>query len=167
MNKSGIIFLVILSILMVVAVSGCTDSSTISNKTKHFDNGMFSFDYPADHELIGGNNSGSISVALFNNPGVLISSESFSPETFDVYVNDKAGAVSIISKKFTVDGKDAYNTSYTFPEGEPSINTYIYLGNGTALIITPQYKYKVNTTDPTSTDSYKTYTMILNTLKIQ
>jgi hypothetical protein len=43
------IILVLAVILGVTGICGCTDSG--SNNTKHFDNGVFAFDYPSNMEL--------------------------------------------------------------------------------------------------------------------
>ncbi len=44
-----IVFAILFLLLLVAAVSGCT--STVSNTTKHFDNGVVAFDYPSNMEV--------------------------------------------------------------------------------------------------------------------
>ena len=135
---------------------------------------MLSFDYPADMTAKQENGSETINV---NNPttyaGVMISTQELqSNETFESYLNTAKETWIATnpsytynqSKKFLIQGKSAYNISTINQDGSKGISTDIDLTDR-VLIIQPSID--ANAQDQTTTEDYKAYMLILNTLQFK
>lgn len=66
--------------------------------------------------------------------------------------------------KFTIDGKNAFNITFNGYENSTQYETLIDLGNNMILKISPVVHSGVK--DQTQTESYKAYSYIVNTIKI-
>lgn len=159
---SGFIFI----LLFVVAVSGCISAD---NSTKHYDNGNISFDYPASMSVKQENSSHPFNVNINNNQwtsGVQIAPRELNSRiTLDSilssYVNGTNPGQLI---QFTINGKTAYNVTTKNQDGTTSYATMIDLGSS-VLVVQPTTETK-GAHNPTSTDSYKAYELVLRTLQI-
>lgn len=160
MKNSTIVILLFIG--LIVFISGCTSS----NSTQHFDNGFISFDYPADMDVKEDNSTSTHTVTISKgmSSGASVSTyKFFFDQTFDSYANQDTGVQKHLTK-FTIDGRAAYNITTTNEGGSESYSTIVDVGNG-ALIISADIES--NTKNQTTTDSYKAYSTIVQTLKFK
>jgi PBP1b-binding outer membrane lipoprotein LpoB len=181
MNKKIVYGLIL--ILAVFIIGSVAEYLSYNSATKYFDNGKISFNYPASmnvtDELL--NNSKTITIYKSPNPimiykspgagGTTINIHNYgilaNNKTFDDYITKNISSYSNqtnISNKFTIDGRSAYNITIKNRDGSIGIITSIDLGNNTVLYITTFNES--NAQNQTLTDSYKAYTMIVQSIKI-
>jgi hypothetical protein len=155
--------------LIIVMASGCTSTTD----TKHFDNNMISFDYPADMTVTQQSSKDPISIINNNYDGASVDIISLrSNETFESYLNrihdswihDNSPDTYTQSEKFIIQGKTAYNITTINQDGSQAFSTYIDMGNQ-VLQIQPNIASGVK--DQKTTVDYKVYETILNTLKFK
>lgn len=152
--------------VLVVAISGCT----ANNSTKHFDNGNISFDYPTEMSVKQENNSHPFNLNIHDNQwvsGVQISTiELNSRITLDKIVN---GSVNDSNQRqvtqLTVGGKTAYNVTSKNQDNSFYYATIIDLGSN-AVVIKPTIESS-GASNPTNTNSYKAYSLIVKTVQIK
>lgn len=159
--KNRTIYVLLGIFVIIVAVSGCTDS----NSTKQFDNGKVSFDYPADMTVKEENNSmtESILITKGTTAGVSIHTNQLIAETFDEFVNKDEGIKKQLTK-FTLNGKNAYNITYENMDG--STTKYTRVDDGDKVYTISPYIVPANT-NLEDTESYKAYQIVVNNFKIQ
>jgi hypothetical protein len=169
LKDAKILILGLIGILVfVVAASGCTSSTT--NETKKYDNGIISFDYPANMNVEQNSSTIPYEINIQSMPSGVSVFQSFFKETFASYfeifktnlANDNNKLLKVT--KFSIDGNPAYNLTLKDQNGTISYTTLIKLK--TSIIQVSPYKTS-NGQDQKTTESYKAYDLILKTLKIK
>lgn len=150
--------LILILILAVVGISGCTNFT--SNSTKHFDNGTIAFDYPNNLTI----NKTTDGIGLIDNSGntfVYLGLALGSKEDFEKnwVTNPPSGTVVTPT---TISGKKAYSIEGLY-SGSYNYGTGVDLGDKYLVIIT---FVKNNTANPEESFEYKTYKMVIDSLKI-
>ncbi|MBZ2166452.1 hypothetical protein [Methanobacterium spitsbergense] len=164
------IFLGIIGLLLVVImVSGCTDS--VSQTTKHFDNGVIAFDYPSnmvieDHGIYGifVKDGSTIEVSmLIKNYNTSNSNYTILSDNNIKYLDPNTNATKKI-----ISGRTAYDlvSKSIGKNGETitSYSTFIDIGTG-QMDISPSFESNIN--DQKDTSFYKTYQMIVNSFQVK
>ena len=155
----------ILALILVIAFVGIFEwNSMASETTKHFDNGIVAFDYPANLN-VDINNSKLWKIDV--NDGWYVSCiielrdypYNTSNYTFDKYFKNNYYVGEIIeANKTTISGKPAYNLTTKGPGGQIIYGTYIDTGNG--IIFIGPY-------DNGDAANYNVYKTIVNSFQIK
>ena len=164
------IFLGMIGLLLaVIMVSGCTDS--VSQTTKHFDNGVIAFDYPSnmvieDHGIKGifvkDGSTTEVSM-LIKNYNTSDSNHTILSDKNIKYLDPTMN----VTKKI-ISGRTAYDVvaKSIGKNGETitSYSTFIDIGTG-QMDISPSFESNIN--DQKDTTFYKTYQMIINSFQVK
>lgn len=163
------IALVLVVILGVVGISGCTDS--VSNSTKHFDNGVVAFDYPSNMVIEDHGNNGifvkdgsttEVSM-LINNHNTSNSNHTILSDNNIQYLDPNVN----VTKKI-ISGKTGYDliSKSIGKNGETitSYSTFIDIGTG-QMDISPSFESNIN--DQKDSEFYRTYQMIVNSFQVK
>ena len=156
-------------LLVVIMVSGCTDS--VSQTTKHFDNGVIAFDYPSnmvieDHGIDGifvkDGSTTEISM-LIKNYNTSDSNHTILSDNNIKYLDPNTNATKKI-----ISGRTAYDvvTKSIGKNGETitSYSTFIDIGTG-QMDISPSFESNIN--DQKDTSFYKTYQVVVNSFHVK
>ncbi|MGB7969324.1 MAG: hypothetical protein WCF28_07105 [Methanobacterium sp.] len=157
--KWKIPFLVLILGVIVIGISGC---ASISNSTKHFDNGVVSFDYPSNMEVVDYGIGGiSIVDGSTTMVRIIITNYTASNAKYSI-INDNnlksLNQTGLKVTKETINGKTAYDCIQQ-SGNRTTYYTYIDIDNGQAQIIPSQYLDNRNQKD---TSFYKTYQVVVN-----
>lgn len=158
------IIIVLVVILGVIGISGCTDSG-VSQNTKHFDNGVVAFDYPSnmvvlDHGIAG------ITVNDGSTVMVNIAIQNYTAQSNHTTINDnnmKNLDPSMNVTKKIINGRTAYNIIQK-NGNRTSYFTFIDIGTGQIQILPSSYP---NVPDQKDTPFYQTYQVILNSFQVK
>ncbi len=155
----------ILALILVIAIVGIFGyNSMASETTKHFDNGIVAFDYPANLN-VDINNSKLWKIDV--NDGWYVSCiiefrdyhYNTSNYTFDKYFKNNYYVGEVIeANKTTISGKPVYNLTTKGPGGQIIYGTYIDTGNG--IIFIGPY-------DNSDKTNYNVYKTIVNSFQIK
>ena len=160
--KWKIPFLVLILGVIIIGISGC---DSVSNSTKHFDNGVVAFDYPSNMEVedygIGGISIKDGSTTMLH---MAITNYTASNAKYSIFSDKNLKSnnqTGLTVTKYTINGRTAYN--FTQQSGDRiSYYTYINIDNGQVQIYPSQYLDDRNQKD---TSFYKTYQVVVNSFK--
>jgi hypothetical protein len=159
--KWKITFLVCILGVIIIGISGC---DSVSNSTKHFDNGVVAFDYPSNMAVedygIGG-----ISVKDGSKTMVRMSITNYTVPNakYRIFSDNNMktrNTTGLTVTKKTING----NTAYEFIQRSGNRTTYytfINIDSGQLQIFPSQY---LDNEDQRETDFYKTYQVVVNSL---
>ena len=164
------IILILVLILVITGLSGCITSS-VSNTTKHFDNGVVAFDYPSnmvivDHGINGifvkDGSTTEVSM-LIKNYNTSDSNHTILSDNNIKYLDPNTNATKKI-----INGRTAYDV-VTKSIGKnreiiTSYSTFIDIGTG-QMDISPSFESNIN--DQTDSPFYKTYQMVINSFHVK
>lgn len=161
--------LVLVVIFGVVIISGCIDS--VSNSTKHFDNGVVAFDYPSNMVIEDHGNDGIfVKDGSTTEVSMLIKNYNTSNSN-NTILNDnniKYLDPNINVTKKTISGKTEYDliSKSIGKNGETitSYSTLIDIGTG-QMDISPSFESNIH--DQKDTPFYKTYQIIINSFQVK
>jgi hypothetical protein len=160
--KWKITFLVCVLGVIIIGISGC---DSVSNSTKHFDNGVVAFDYPSNME-VKDHGIGGISIVDGSKTMVTMSITNYtvSDAKYRIFTDKNMKTLNntglTVTKK-TING----NTAYDFIQqsgNRTTYYTYINIGSGQLQIFPSQY---LDNEDERQTDFYKTYHVVVNSLQ--
>lgn len=157
--KWKIPFLVFVLGVIIIGISGC---DSVSNSTKHFDNGVVAFDYPSNMAVedygIGGISVKDGSTTMVH---MAITNYTVSNAKYRIFTDKNMKSLNqtglTVTKK-TING----NTAYDFIQrsgNRTSYYTYIDIDSGQVQIVPSQY---LDDEDQRETSFYKTYQVIVN-----
>lgn len=143
---------------VIVTISGCIDS--VSESTKHFDNGVIAFDYPSNMEVV---DHGSYFVTVYYGSNQMLNTaESNKTKYNNMDLVLKQSNPNPKITKTTINGRTVYNM--TEVRGNKYYFAFIDIGTGYIQIL-PGFDNSVQ--DQKGTIYYKTYQVILNSFKIK
>ena len=152
-------FFIIILIGVIVVISGCIDS--VSESTKHFDNGVIAFDYPSNMKVV---DHGSYFVTVYyGSDQILNTAGSNKTQYNDIELELKHNPnPNFIITKTTINGRTVYNI--TENNGNKYYFAFIDIGTGYIQVL-PGFDNSVQ--DQKGTIYYKTYQVILNSFKVK
>ena len=156
-------------LLVVIMVSGCTDS--VSQTTKHFDNGVIAFDYPSNMEVVDhGINGIFVKDGSITEVSMLIKNYNTSDSNHTILSDNNIKYLdpNTNATKKIISGRTAYDlvTKSIGKNGGAitSYSTYIDIGTG-QMDISPSFESNIN--DQKDSPFYKTYQMIINSFQVK
>lgn len=155
--------MVLVVILGVTGISGCTDS--VSNGTKHFDNGVVAFDYPS-YMVVSDYGIGGIDVKNGSATIVHMATMNYTNNLKSGTINDenmKNPDPGMNITKVTINGRTAYNV---VQKNGNSIGyfTFIDIGTGQMQIFPSSYS---DVSDQKDSPAYPIYQMIVNSFQVK